>query len=65
MSTTPTILDRVIGLEAMAATMSKEAAMLRRELSAGGQPIASRKGSKNIEIMNAARTRYKKRQLQK
>lgn len=55
------ILQRVNRLEAMGLAMQQEAAMLRKDLSAGGQPAGPRKGKINEDIALLARARYQRK----
>lgn len=55
------IINELIGLEAMASTLMKNAAMLRQRLQRGGLSATSPKGKNNVEITNKAKSFYNKR----
>lgn len=63
MATDQSIINELRGIEAMALTLQHNAAMLRQKLSADAQPVASRKGDKNIEMANAAKSYYNEKKL--
>ena len=57
------ILNRLIGIEAMAHALLNDAAMLRQKLQAGGLPATSRKGKENVQMVNKAKTFYNKKHI--